>query len=158
MPIARTAKAARTAMSTAGTAGFFAAGSGDGAFGASGGLASAAGCGWLWIILVKSLGPESAGKSGAGGWLEGVWNTPVAPLDRASEEGGPGERKRRVYSPGLAAGGSGAGTGDLGASKGVDRIEGWKNWVNSPGALLAAGGGAMGDGAGRAGAPPDTGA
>ena len=90
----------------------------------SGGLASGAGCGWLWIILVKSLGPESAGKSGAGGWLEGVWKTPVAPLDRACDEGGAGDRKRRVYSPALGVGGSGSGTGDLGASKGADPNEG----------------------------------
>ena len=127
MPIARTAKAARTAMSTAGTAGFFAAGSGGGAFGASGGLASAAGCGWLWIILVKSLGPASAGKSGAGEWLEDVWKTPVAPLDRVCDGGGAGDRKRRVYSPGLGAGGSAWRTGELGASKGVDPNEGEKN-------------------------------
>ena len=158
MPIARTVKAARAAMSTAGTAAFLAAGSGGAAFGTSEGLASAVSCGWLWIILVKSLGPASAGRGGAGEWLEGAWKTPVAPPDRASDEGGPGDRKRRVYSPGLGAGGSASGTGDLGASKGADPNEGWKNWVNSPGALLAAGGGAMGDGAGRAGESPDTGA
>ena len=127
MPIARTAKAARTAMSTAGTAGFFAAGSGDGALGASGGLASAADCGWLWIILVKSLGPASAGKGGGDERPEGVWKTPVAPLDRAGDAGGAGDRNRRVYSPALGAGGSAWRTGELGASKGVDPNEGWKN-------------------------------